>query len=55
MERIGIEEESGVANGGWRTTVTPLSKNDILLFTFQALNLPPDPLKDNLNDGRRKR
>jgi hypothetical protein len=55
MERIGIEGENEIVNGGWKTTVAPLSKNDILLFAFQVLNLPPDHLKDNLNDGRRKR
>ena len=55
MERIGIEGESEIVNGGWKTTATPSIENDLLLSAFQVLNLPSDHLKDNLNDGRRKR
>jgi len=52
--RIGIEEENEMVNGGWKTTVTPSSENDLLLFALQTLARPPDHLKDNLNDGRRE-
>jgi hypothetical protein len=54
MGRIGIEEENEIVNGGWKTTVTSSSENDLLLLAFQTLTLPPDHLKDNLNDGRRE-
>jgi hypothetical protein len=53
--RIGIEGENEIVNGGWKTTATPSIENDLLLSAFQVLNLPSDHLKDNLNDGRRKR
>ncbi|OGP90201.1 MAG: hypothetical protein A2156_13730 [Deltaproteobacteria bacterium RBG_16_48_10] len=39
MGRIGIEGKS---------------ENDLLLFALQTLTLPPDHLKNNLNDGRRE-
>lgn len=37
MGRIGIEEES---------------ENELLLFALQTLALPPDHLKDSLEDGK---
>jgi hypothetical protein len=54
MERIGIEEKNEIVYGRWKSTATPSSENDLLLSAIQTLTLPPDPLKDNLNDGRRE-